>query len=300
MGSVVEPSQQPWTVLRLLNWTREYFDRSGVEDGRLCAEVLLAHALGCERIQLYIRHETVPETGPLAKFRESVKLAAKGMPIAYLVESKEFYSLSFVVTQAVLIPRPETESLVDEAIEVLKDGGEHLNAWDLGTGSGCIAVALVSRIDHLNVIASDVSSEALLVAGRNVETHGLFDRITTVEADGLALPVDMVPDGGFDVIVSNPPYVADDDLETLDAHVLEHEPREALFAGPDGLRFYRILAEGAGRSLKTGGHLLVEIGFGQADPIEALFAEEAGWSHVRTVKDRVQGHDRVMVFRWKA
>lgn len=298
MGSVVEPSQQPWTVLRLLNWTREYFERNGLDDARLCAEVLLAHVLGCQRIQLYVKHDSVPEGESLATFREAVKQAAKGMPIAYLVGRKEFYSLTFEVTPAVLIPRPETETLVDEAIDLLKNASAGAPIFDLGTGSGCVAIAIASRVQNLRVVASDVSADALAVARRNVEAHGLSDRVKLVEADGLDLPADVIPAGGFAAIVSNPPYVVDGDETLLDPLVREHEPSIALFAGPDGLRFHRMLAEGAGRLLIAGGHVLVEIGYGQAAAVQAVFEAAGGWAHVRTVRDQVLGHDRVMVFRW--
>lgn len=287
---------EPWTVQRLLNWTKGHFAAKGVTEPRLAAEVLLAQALKCRRIDLYARFDRVPEPPQLDEFRGLVKQAANHVPISYLVGRKEFYSLEFVVTPAVLIPRPETELLVQQAIETVRAGGDReVTLLDLCTGSGCIAVALLRNLPKARAVASDISGEALAVAAENATRHGVTDRLTFQQADGLALADDCVPAGGFDLIACNPPYIAADEMAGLDANVRDHEPRLALTDGGDGLSFYRRLAEGAGRLLHPDGVLLVEIADGRAAEVRELFAGGT-WRASGAWRDTVAGHERVLRF----
>ncbi len=290
-------AQQPWTINRLLDWTRQHFESHGLDEPRLAAEILLAHALGCKRIELYTRFDQVPAADPLASFRELVKQAARHTPISYLVGHKEFYSLSFAVEPAVLIPRPETEILVQRVIELARERvGETVRILDVGTGSGCITIALLKNLPTAEAVATDVVPAALVVAATNAERHGVADRIRLLEADRLDLPPDAVPTGGFDVLVCNPPYIAADEMAGLDANVRDHEPRAALTDEADGLSFYRSLADAGPGVLRAGGALFLEVGETQAAAVREIFAETPGWTHVATWKDTTGPHERVLRF----
>ena len=263
----------------------------------MASEVLLAHAAGCRRINLYTRFDEVLDEARLSRFREWVRRAARREPIAYLVEEKEFFSLPFRVTRDVLIPRPETELLVECVIDhCTKAGLTHPHLLDLGTGSGCIAVTLLVQLKGASAVATDVSSAALEVAGSNAERHGVLDRLTLVEADRLAVPRDVVPDGGFDVVVSNPPYVAADAMDGLDMTVRDYEPSIALSDGQDGLTFYRSMATDAPGLLAPKGVVVVEVGDGQAAAAVEIIETAGGLAHRRTRRDRVVGAQRVLMF----
>lgn len=293
--SASETGTTAWTVTRLLAWTREYFQRGGIESPRLCAEILLAHALGCQRIQLYTRFEEAPADDALARYRALVKQAVGGHPIAYLTGSKEFFSLPFEVNADVLIPRPETEILVERTIDLVRRTPDaQPDILDLGTGSGCIAVALARHLPQARVFASDVSPAAVAVARRNAAKHAVAERIEFrcgslfepwADTDGHAAP------GAFDIIVSNPPYIATEGAP-VDRNVRDFEPQVALFAGPDGLAVARPLLAAAPPRLKSGGHLLLEMAFDQAPAVRALLAD-AFWRDIVTYRDG-PGHERVM------
>lgn len=296
--------QSAWTVARLLTWTRAYFDRKNVESSRLCAEILLAHALQCDRINLYTRFEESPSDDVLRAFRESVSQAGEGKPIAYLTGEKEFFSLSFEVTPDVLIPRPETEVLVERTIDLVrKSAGALRSIVDLGTGSGCIAIALAKHLPDVELFASDVSDAAVAVAKRNAERHGVAQRIAFRSGDwfdawsdasnkGSAAP------GAFDVMVSNPPYIGTAQAGSLAANVRDFEPHLALFSGEDGLAAPRRLVRDAPGHVRAGGYLAMEIAFDQADAARELFDvgvwgeivfHRDGLNHERVVQARLRG-----------
>jgi release factor glutamine methyltransferase len=279
-----------WPVARLLDWTRGYFEKHGVESPRLCAEILLAHAMGCERIELYTRHNAVPGEEVLGKLRSSVREAAAGRPIAHLTGTKEFFSLQFWVTPDVLIPRPETEVLVERMIRLARHGREKIESiLDVGTGSGCIAVSLAKNLPAVSVFAGDISEAALEVARRNAERHGLLERIEFRAGD---LYEPWGPDCRFDAIVSNPPYVAESEAASLPVSVRDFEPGVALFAGADGLDVLRRLIAEAPQYLKPRGHLLTEVAYHQSVAVRSLLSESL-WSDIVTYRDALQ-HERVV------
>lgn len=281
---------ETWTVARLLAWTRDYFQRNGLESPRLCAELLLAHALECERLELYTRHELEPGPETLERFRESVRQAAAGRPIAYITGVKDFFSLTFEVNPDVLVPRPETEVLVERTIQLARRPETPLRRiLDLGAGSGCIAIALARHLPDATIFASDVSETALAVARRNAERLGVAGRLELRCGDLMAPWADAAP---FDAIVTNPPYIGEDEADTLPPAVRDYEPRVALFAGADGLATFRRLLAAAPQRLADGGHLLAEMAYNQASRIRALF-DPAVWQAVTTYRDHLQ-HERVV------
>ncbi|MBY0512966.1 MAG: peptide chain release factor N(5)-glutamine methyltransferase [Gemmataceae bacterium] len=270
-----------WTLQALLAWTTDFLAKKGIASPRLEAQVLLAHVLGCPRIELVARSTEVASDEVRAAFRELVKRRVDGWPVAYLTGVKEFYLLKYDVSPAVLIPRPETETLVLEALRLLKPQTAPA-VLDLGTGSGCIAVSVAHQKKDARVVAVDVSPDALEVARRNATTHGVADRIDFRQGD-LFSPV---PDGSaFDLVVSNPPYVTPTELAGLAPDVRDHEPRLALDGGPDGLAFYRRIAAAVGAVLKPGGWVLVEIGATQEAAVRQLFGERPELEVGPTLKD---------------
>ena len=249
---------ETWTVGRLLTWTADFLKKSGSPSPRLDAEVLLATARQCERIALYTAFEEVVADDVRSAFRDLVKRRAAGTPVAYLVGKKEFYSLSFRVTPDVLIPRPETEHLVVAAVDLLAalPADAHPLVADVGTGSGAIAVALAKHATSARITATDISPAALDVARQNAADHGVSERIEFLQTDLLEkLP----PKRQLDLVVSNPPYIGLQEEATLAPQVRDHEPRLALFAGPNGTEIIARLIPQAAERLKGGGYLLMEV-----------------------------------------
>ncbi len=278
-----------WTVGRLLNWTRDFLKKKGSESPRLDAEVLLASVLACERVRLYTQYEDEVGESDRSRFRDLVKRRAEGTPVAYLVGRKEFYSLTLDVSPAVLIPRPDSEFVVVEALARLKEV-ESPRCVDIGTGSGCLALACVQHHKSARFIAVDVSPEALAVARKNATKLGLADRVEFRQGDLLG-PV--AEEGPFDAILSNPPYIATAVIPTLEAGVRDHEPGLALDGGEDGLRVVDRLISQAIPLLKPGGHLILEIGSDQEAPVRALIAARPELDLAPTVRDAAN-HPRVI------
>ncbi|MBK8271184.1 MAG: peptide chain release factor N(5)-glutamine methyltransferase [Planctomycetes bacterium] len=285
-----------WTIGRLLDWTRQHFQSKGIDDARLCAELLLAKAMGCQKIMLYTRINDPPTDEQRTAFREMVKAAAEHRPIAYVVGRKEFYSLDFTVTPDVLIPRLETELLVEKTLAWCKTNPwESYTLLDIGTGSGCIAVTLCKKLPTISAVATDLSKAALAVAEENAKAHAVTNRVRFAESDLLDLIETVAPASGFDIIVSNPPYVAQADAATLPRNVRDFEPHAALFAGADGLSIYRRLAGSVATRMKPGGTLLLEIGRGQGDAVVEMFVEKAGLTLAGRYKD-LAGIERTLQF----
>jgi release factor glutamine methyltransferase len=257
-------SDDVWTVGRLLTWTTDWLTTKGSESARLDAEVLLAHVRGCQRILLYTAFDTPVSDAERARFRELVKRRGDGEPVAYLVGNREFFSLPFAVSPAVLVPRPETEGLVVRVIDLCKPLPA-ARIIDVGTGSGAIAVTLAKHLPRARLVATDISPAALAVARENAARHGVAERIEFLECDLLSAPQAAGP---WDVIVSNPPYVRDDEFDALPRDVRLHEPKAALVAGPTGVEVVARLAADAVGALAAGGWLVVEIG-----PVVAAAAE---------------------------
>ena len=289
MSQPSTPQGEAWTIQALLQWTTRFFDSKGIANARLDAEVLLAHALGWKRIELYARYDHAPHEETLEKFRETVRARGRRVPAKYLTGETEFYSMALAVGPSVLIPRPETEFLVERALEIIPEDGDALVA-DLGTGSGAIAVAVAAHRPQAHVVATDVSPEALAVARANAERHGLAGRVEFRQGDWFAA---LEPGTLFDALLSNPPYVALPDLERAMPEVRDHEPRAALDGGPDGLDALRRLVAGAAAWLKPGGWLIVEIGAGQRAAVLEL-ATVAGTYGTVAVAPDYQGIDRIV------
>ena len=281
-----------WTVGRLIKWTADFLKKKGAETPRLDAEVLLASVLKCERVRLYTQYEDEVGDRERTSFRELVKRRSEGSPVAYLVGKKEFYSLSLAVSPAVLIPRPDSEFVVVEALDKLK-GQESPRCVDVGTGSGCLALACLQHHKTAKFIAIDLSPEALKVARGNAEKHGLAGRVEFREGDLLE---SLLKEGPFDLILSNPPYIATGVIPTLEPGVRDYEPHLALDGGEDGLRVVARLIIQAIPLLKIGGHLILEIGSDQEDPVRTLIAEHPDLDLAPTVRDAAN-HPRVICAR---
>lgn len=256
---------ETWTVLRLLQWTEGYLRDKGIEGPRLDAQLLLADVLKLDRVGLYLNYDRPLDAGELGAFREMVRRRARREPVQYILGKTEFWSLPFRVTPAVLIPRGDTEVLVEEA---LGRAPEARTVLDVGAGSGAIAVALARELPAARVEGIDISAEALEVAAENARENGVADRVAFREGDLAELP-----EGPWDLIVSNPPYIPAGDLPGLMPEVRDFEPRSALDGGPDGLAAYRSLARQAPTRLTAGGWMLVEVGIGQARNVQELFSE---------------------------
>lgn len=270
---------ETWTVRRVLTWTTGHFEKKGIDSPRLTAEVLLAHLLKVDRVRLYVDLDRPLEKGELAEFRALLERRASGVPTQYLTGHKEFYNRRFAVDPRVLIPRPETELLVDHVLQVLpRDAPSRV--LDVCTGSGCIAVTVAAERPQASVWATDLSEGACALARQNAEALGVGARVTVLQGDLFApLP----PDARFDVVVSNPPYVTTAEMGTLQLEVRQ-EPRLALEGGVDGLDVVRRVVAGAMERLVPGGLLAMEIGEEQGPAVQALL-EGAGYAGARVVRD---------------
>lgn len=272
--------------MKVLTWTAGKLGAKGVSSARLDAELLLARVLGCSRVQLYTGFDRPLEATELTAYRELVRRRLGGEPVAYLLGEQEFWSLPLVVDARVLVPRRDTEALVEAAAAEGKLRAAK-RILDLCTGSGAVAIALASELPEATVIATDVSADALAVARENIARHALEARVTLREGDLFAPVADEAP---FDLIVANPPYVARATIDDL-APEVRKEPRLALDGGPDGLDLLRRLVADAPPRLTPDGAILLEHGFDQGPAVRALL-EGAGLVDVRTIQD-LAGQDRV-------
>lgn len=279
---------QVWTIGSILKWSEQYFGSHGAETPRLDAEVLLSYLLGQQRIFLYVHFDQPLTAEELARYREMVKRRASGEPVAYICGEKEFMGLAFKVTPAVLVPQPDTETLVGAAIERLKGKGA-LRIADVCTGSGAIALALAHYLPESSIIATEISTEALLIAKGNAESLGLSERVEFREGDLLTPLTGEL----FDAIVSNPPYIPSAEIAGLPREV-RAEPKIALDGGADGLDFYRRLVRKSAALLNDGGFLVVECGETQAGAIIEMAAGAFGKTEiVRDLADK----ERVVVMK---
>lgn len=291
-------SAEPWTVRRLLEWTTPFFTRKQVDSPRLSAELLLAHVLSVPRIRLYTDYERALDERQLAAYRALVQRAAEHEPIAYLTGKAHFFNLEFEVNRDVLIPRPDTETLVENVLQLARhqSGLESPRILDLCTGSGCVACAIAHHLKSATVIATDISAAAIAVANKNIERLGLAGRVATAQGDLYEAMSKLVDPQPFGLIVSNPPYIPTGQIEQLDRSVRDYEPVAALDGGIDGLRTHRRILAGAADRLLPGGRILIEIAFDQAEPAMALAADFPALDDIRILKDHA-GHSRVVTGR---
>lgn len=269
----------PWNVLKLLEWTKGFFADKGIESPRFEAEILLAHAIGVDRIQLYMKFDQPLLDDELAEFRSFVKRRASGEPSAYITQSRGFYMIDVKCDPRALIPRSDTEVLVEVALARLGEGSK--TVVDVGTGTGVVGLALANERSDLTLHLTDVSADALALAEENVAQLELGDRVSLHLGDLLeALPAEVA----IDAIVSNPPYVSERTRDQVAADVLKYEPHGALFAGEDGLDVIRRLVVEAFDRLPSGGLLAFEIGFDQGESAPEL-ARSAGFVEVELRQD---------------
>lgn len=268
-----------WTTLAVLDWTTKRFSDAGISSARLEAQLLLAHVLGCSRVQLYTGFDKPLAEAELTGYRELIRRRLGGEPVAYLVSEHEFWGLPFHVDPSVLVPRPDTETVIEVARSTRADRTAPCRVLDLCTGSGAIAISLAKELPAARVVATDISEAAVALAKKNVERNGMADRIE-VRAGDLW---DVVAGETFDLIASNPPYIASAIIPTLSAEV-RCEPAIALDGGADGLQFYDRICAAARGHLTPGGALVVEHGYDQADAVRERFLA-AGFEHVALVHD---------------
>ena len=282
-------TKPPTTLLDYLGLATKHLTDRGVDSPRLNAERLLAGALGMGRLDLYLQFDRPLDSEEVDTFREMLRRRGRREPLQYILGHEEFYGREFIVTPDVLIPRPETEILVQEVLSRLK-GKPAPSVADVGTGSGCIAISIAAEVPEASVTATDISPAALNVAYRNAKALGLADRVELLKGD-LTEPL---TGRTFDAIVSNPPYVASGDATDMQAEVRDHEPATALFAGRDGLDVIRRLVPAAVRMVNPGGFLAMEIGLGQSADVAALCREHAPEWSVEIVQDLAR-IDRIVI-----
>nr|WP_320147946.1 peptide chain release factor N(5)-glutamine methyltransferase [uncultured Anaeromusa sp.] len=278
-----------WTIGRVLSWTKQYFADKGVEQARLDAEVLLSHVLGMDRLHLYVRFDQPLLPEELAAFRAMVLRRAAREPVAYILGCKEFMGLEFFVSSDVLVPRPDTELLIEACEKRLQDVSK-ARILEIGPGSGAVVISLLKRQPQWQAAAVELSPRAAQMVRKNAKRHEIEARLQLYEGDLFA------PVAGeyFDAIISNPPYIPEADLDGLQPEV-HCEPRMALAGGEDGLDFYRRLVREGGAYVCAGGWLLLEVGSGQAKEVAQLGAQ-SGWQ-VEAILPDYAGIERVVALR---
>ncbi len=277
-------------IKELLNRSDQFLADKGIESSRLDAEVLMADLLDMERIKLYVKYDYPLKSNEINEYRDRIRKRAKRLPVAYITGKKEFMSLDFKLKEGVLIPRPDTENLVEAVIEYCQENElESPQIIDVGTGSGAIAVSLAHYLKNAKVVGVDISPEALKVARLNMEEHDLNERLSILKSDLLSEFIKREI-SGVDIVVSNPPYISKEEMEDLPPEV-KKEPKTALEAGEDGLDYYRKLIPQAEKVLKNGGKLFLEIGYQQAEAVKNLFGEN--WSEIKVKKDYSE-NDRIV------
>ena len=286
---MTETNSEPWSIRRVLAWATDDFKRRGNKSARLDAELLLGEALGLDRIKLIVEAERPLADDELSRYRDLIKRRRASEPIAYILGRREFFALPMRVDRRVLIPRPDTEILVETALHGTRDQHLYGRMLDLCTGSGCVAIAFAKERPTWRVTAVDLSPDAAAVARENVQRAGVVHNVAVLEGDLFAT----LPEGAqFELITANPPYIPSDEIAGLDADVRDFEPRLALDGGADGLDITRRLVGTAARYLSPGGLLALEGGFDQAPAVEELL-QGAGFSQIVRSKD-LAGVERVV------
>jgi release factor glutamine methyltransferase len=287
-----------WTVSRVLQWAGTYLKERGVDSPRITAEILLAHALHIDRVRLYLNYDQPLEQTELSAFKDLLRRRLRHEPVAYIVGCKGFWTLELEVSPAVLIPRPETECLVEAALKALRAFPDACRArvLELGAGSGAVILALVAEAPRHRYFATDLSPAALQVAGRNAEQAGMGGRVHFWAADWFAALRLAAP--FFDLIVANPPYIASGAIDTLQREIAGYEPRLALDGGVDGLQSYRAILAEAHRYLAPGGWLILEIGCDQRLALYRLYEQSGHFESFDCARDYA-GRERVVGMRKK-
>ncbi len=266
------PQQQAWTVLDIISASATHLEGKGIVDARLNAELLLAHTLGCRRIDLYANFDKPLKENERSNYKNLLKRRLAREPLQYILGDTEFFGLKFLVNQHVLIPRPDTELLVEKTIELCRgfeEGTERIHILDIGTGCGNIATSITKSVGNAVVTAIDISREALEVARKNAQAHGIKDRVILEERDIFQDSLEPY-EGAFDIVVSNPPYIAKNEFEHLYPEIRDYEPRFATCDEGDGLRFFRHIADVGKKLLRSGGYLFFENGFGQSEDVREI------------------------------
>lgn len=284
-----------WTVLKLLQWTTRYFEQRRVSEPRASAEVLLAHVLSGDRLFLYLNYDRPLQANELARFKECIKRRLQGEPVQYITGWQEFWSLPFRVNPAVLVPRPETELLVETTLAHLRRAGPQegaLRILELGTGSGAVAIALARELPRANLVAADLSPAALRLARENAQRHEVAGRILFVCTDLFA---GFSPrKAEFHAVVANPPYVSQAEFEGLPREIRDYEPRQALHGGSDGLAVTRPLIRQSAAYLAPKGAAILEIDASRAEAVAEMVRESGSYRNWRLLKD-YSGMDRVLL-----
>jgi len=291
---IANRTMDTWTIQKLLNWITEHFTDKGIDSPRLSAELLLSSILAMKRIELYTQFDKAVDKQQLDRLHELVERASRNEPVAYLTGKTEFYSLELNVTPDCMIPRPETELLVERAIEFLRKRTGKQFVCDLCTGCGCIAIAIAKNFANADIIATDISDAALNIAAKNVEKHQLGERIRLLCGDLFDAFVPQLDVDKFDLIVCNPPYVSSAEFEKLDKNVKDYEPKVALFAGVDGLDVYRRIIKKVDQFLKPDTALMLEVGYNQGQAVRELL-EQAGCYREITIEKDFHDNDRIVV-----
>lgn len=294
-----------WTILKLIEWTTEYFTKNNIPNPRLDSELLLAHVLNKKRIDLYLSFEKVVSEKDLALFKEYIQRRVKREPLQYITGVQEFYGIPIKVTPDVLIPRPETEILVEQALKLLSSDNDPASVQscertilDLCTGSGAIIAALANELPSAKLVGTDISAKALEVARLNTEKWK--DRVTLLEGN-LFEPLrsgDPASVRAYDIVTANPPYISEADKDNIQPEVKDFEPKEALFAGEDGLAIIKRIINDSPKFLKPNGYLVMEIGDKQVDDVKYMIANNGSYDKVDAVKD-YSGIERIIIINVK-
>ncbi len=287
-----------WTIFKSLSWAEAYLKRFKIPEAKIDAEYLLSHILKYKRQKLYLNSEKQLTNMEINTFKGFIQRRSKREPIQYIIGEEEFRGLIFKVTRDVLIPRPETELVVEEAVKIIegqraKGKGQKINIIDLCTGSGCIAVSAAKESPDSKIYATDISEKALSVAKENAERNDVENKITFLQGSFFEPLKNLGLEEKIDIILSNPPYVSKKDMEKLQPEIKEYEPHLALYAGEDGLDSYRKIIPEAFAYLKKGGCLILEIGYGQAEGVKELFAHYPAYDKIEIIKD-LSGIERVV------
>ncbi len=290
-----------WTVIKALTWAETYLKGFKISEAKIDAVYLLSHILKCKRQELYLNTEKKLSNGEINTFKGFIQRRSKREPLQYIIGEEEFRGLVFKVTRDVLIPRPETELLVEEAVKIIerqraKGKGQKAIIIDLCAGSGCIAISAAKEITESRLYATDISEKALAVAKENAKRHGAEDRIIFLQGSFLEPLKGKGLEGKIDIMLSNPPYVSKKDMEKLQPEIKEYEPPLALYGGENGLDSYRTIIPQALLYLKKGGYLILEIGYDQAKGVKDLFGKNLAYGEIEVIKD-LSGIERVVKAR---